>query len=304
MDRHHLWLNILVSQNTLATGKNGLGGAFGLHNLIKLREKRASSGQHALPNAHDNDEYLLVLLNEPSADAKKALRLDLENDSMLHGAARADFLRSILPILHFDDHNWQQLDDDIVYSHDNFGGVGFWAPDFDNMAKPVKAGDQSCLESQQMAVCLLKNYRDVRGSDSVLGPIEMLACVHRWMLHVILLLLALTGAALIVLFFTSCAVQKIIKDNFLWVQLLIALPALLIFILLLLYDPFMLRLSHGNLPFFISAGVIMLGLGAATVSGDRSARCRSANAACRSARASAFRSWCGSSRATTLACSG
>ena len=268
MDKHGLWLNILVAQNTLARGNNGQGGAFGLYNQVKLREPRAFSGAHAAIGAHENNEYLLVLLNEPSADAKKRLRLDMENDSMLHGAKRADFLRSILPVLHFDDHNWQQLDDDIVYSHDNFGGVGFWAPNFDNMDKPIKDEGQTCLTSQQMAVCLLKNLHEASlnasdgVSDSLPGPVELMACVHRWLLHVVLLVVALTGITLIALFFISCPVQKWIKDHFLWVQVLVALPALLIFILLMLYDPAMYNVSHGNLPFFISAGIIMIGLGA------------------------------------------
>lgn len=261
MHKHDLWLNILVTQDTLGTGKNGAGGAFGLYNLINLRKRHGGSEQLVRPGVHDNDEYLLVLLNEPSAEAKKTLRLDLENDSMVHGAERADFLRSILPVMHFDDHNWQQLDDDIVYARDNFGGVGFWAPDFDNLALPVKDETQSCLQSQQIAVCLLKNYRDESVHDSLPGPIEVFACVHRWVLHWVMLFLVATGIVLIVLFFKFCKVQLFIKNNFLWVQLLIALPALLAFILLLLYDPFMLSLSHGNLPFFISAGIIMIGIG-------------------------------------------
>jgi hypothetical protein len=262
MDRHNLWLNILVTQNTLASGKNGAGGAFGLANLINLRKRRGLSEQFMRPGMRDNDEYLLVLLNEPSADAKKTLRLDIENDSMMHGAERADFLRSMLPILQFDDHNWQQLDDDIVYARDNFGGVGFWAPDFDNLAQPVKDETQSCLQAQHIAVCLLKNYRDESVADSLPGPVEVFACVQRWALHGIMLFLIAVALVLIVLFFTFCKVQNFIKQHFLWVQLLIALPALLIFSLLLLYDPFMLALSNGNLPFFISAAIIMVGIGA------------------------------------------
>lgn len=261
MDKHDLWLNLLVTQDTLATGKNGAGGAFGMANLIKLRKLRGVSEHRMRPGMHDNDEYLLVLLNEPSADAKKTLRLDIENDSMVHGADRADFLRSILPILHFDDHNWQQLDDDIVYSRDNFGGVGFWAPDFENLAQTVKTDNLSCLDSRQFAVCLLKNYRDESVADSLPGPIEKFACVHRWLLHWIMLFLVATGIVLIVLFFTFCKARNLIKNHFLWVQLLIVLPALLIFILLLLYDPYLVSLSHGNLPFFVSAGIIMVGVG-------------------------------------------
>ena len=262
MDRHDLWLNILVTQDTLAKGKNGGAGAFGLSNLIDLRKRREQSIPYMRLGADKNDEYLLVLLNEPTADAKKTLRLDLENDSRLHGAARADFLRSILPIMHFDDHNWQQLDDDIVYARDNFGGMGFWAPDFDNLASPVTDPNQSCAQSKQIAVCVLKNYRDQAVHASLAGPVEALACVHRWVLHWIMLCLVAASIVLIVLFFKFCKVQAFIKEHFLWVQLLIVLPALLVFILLLLYDPFMLSISQGNLPFFISTGLIMVGLGA------------------------------------------
>lgn len=261
MDKHGLWLNLLVAQDTLATGKNGKGGAFGLYNLIQLRKERGRAEQYIRPGANDNDEFLLVLLNEPSAESKKALRLDMENDSMLHGSERADFLHSIVPVIHFDDHNWQQLDDDIVYARDNFGGVGFWAPDFDNLAQKVKTDNLSCVQAQQIAVCLLKNFREVSVSDSLPSPVELVACVHRWVLHWIMLFLVATGILLIVLFFTFCKVQNFIKNHFLWVQVLVVLPALLIFVLLLLYDPYMLSLSHGNLPFFVAAGIIMVGVG-------------------------------------------
>lgn len=261
MNKHDLWLNILVTQNTLASGKNGMGGAFGLANLIHLRKLRTAAEQGGRPGAQDNGEYLLVLLNEPSSDAKKTLRLDMENDSMLHGADRADFLRSILPVIHFDDRNWQQLEDDIVYARDNFGGMGFWAPDFDNLALPVTDASQSCLKSQQIFVCLLKNYRDQNLHDGLPGAIEVFACVHRWLLQSLMLFLMITGIVLIVLFFKFCKVQEFIKVRFLWVQLLIVLPALLAFILLLLYDPYMQSLSEGNMPFFFSAGIIMIGVG-------------------------------------------
>jgi hypothetical protein len=261
LHKHKLWLNILVTQNTLQTGKNGAGGAFGLANLVKLRQQLGVSEQYVHPGENDSDEYLLVLLNEPSADSKKALRLDLENDAMVHGAERADFLRSIVPVVHFDDNNWQQLEDDIVYARDNFGGMGFWAPDFDNLAKPVKDASQSCLQSQLIFVCLLKNYRDASVHESLPGPIEVFACIHRWVLHWFMLCMLVTAIVLVALFFTFCKVQNFIKNRFLWVQLLIVLPALLVFILLLRYDPFMVNISKGNLPFFIAAGIIMVGIG-------------------------------------------
>ena len=270
MDKHHLWLNLLVTQDTLAKGRNGGAGAFGLSNLIALREARSAAGQGGGggwwsgrgqdEHAQENHEYLMVLLNEPSADAKKALRLLLENDSYLHGAQRADFLHSIMPVIQFDDGNWQQLDDDLVYARSNFGGVGLWAPDLDNMAAPVKEDSASCLASRQIVFCLLQAFGDDTVADTRAGPIEKFACVHRELLQWIMLVLLLTAMVLIVLFFKFCRVQNFIKKYFLWVQLAIAVPALLVFILLLLFDPALLKIRKGNLPFFISAAVIMLGM--------------------------------------------
>jgi hypothetical protein len=259
MDKHDLWLNLLVTQKMVASVD---GGAFGLANLINLRKLRNVAEQRVSFGTVKKTGYLLVLLDEPSADAKKRLRQDLENDQNLHGAERADFLRNLLPVLHFDDKNWQQLDDDIVYARDNFGGVGLWAPDLDNMAKDISESEanQSCLDSQRIVVCLLKNMRKATVADSLPGDVEAFVCVHRWVLQWVMLFLVATAIVLTVLFFTSCKVQAFIKKYFLWVQLLVALPALLVFILLLLYDPFFVNVSKGNLPFFISAGIIMLGV--------------------------------------------
>lgn len=269
MDKHKLWLNLLVTQNTLEAGKNGGDGAFGLANLIVLRKE----GKLAAPrtgggwdgrgldeHTQENHEYLMVLLNEPSAEAKKNLRLDLENDTYLHGAQRADFLHSILPVVQFDDGNWQQLDDDLVYARSNFGGVALWAPDLDNMAAPVKTDSESCLASGQIVYCLLQAFRDDSVADSLAGPIEKFACVNREFLQWLMLFLIVTGLVVTVLFFRYCKVQNFIKAHFLWVQLALAVPALLVFILLLLYDPALLKVRKGNLPFFISAAVIMIGI--------------------------------------------
>lgn len=260
MDKHQLWLNLLVKQNTMVNATEAANGAFGLANLINLRKQRNVAEQRVSFGTTERTGYLLVLLDEPSADAKKRLRLEIENNQNLHGADRADFLRNLLPVLHFDDKNWQQLDDDIVYARDNFGGVGLWAPDLDNMAKDIPDASQSCLDSKSIVVCLLKNMRKATVADSLAGPVEAFVCVRRWLLQWIMLFLVATAIVLIVLFFTSCKVQGFIKKYFLWVQVLVALPALLVFILLLLYDPFLVNVSEGNLPFFISAAIIMLGV--------------------------------------------
>jgi hypothetical protein len=257
MDKHGLWLNVLVSQDTLTEDKQN-GGAFSLVNMAGLRKKRSATEPTKAHGASENDEYVLVLMNEPSSDAKKKLRSDIENDSGLYGADRADFLRSVLPIWHFDDRNFQQLEDDIVYSRDNFGGVGFWAPDFENMAKEVKDTGETCLQSKSMTICLLKNYRDETVSASLPGPVEAFVCVHRWWFQLLLTALLLVMIAMGILYFRVCRVQNLINRYFLLVLGLVGLPALVTFTLLMGYDPYFAKLSHGQLPFIAASTLLVV----------------------------------------------
>ena len=256
LDKHDLGLNILVSQNVFTAGRNGGLGAFGLSNLVTLRAKRAAT-EPLRPGAPGNDEFLLILLNEPSADGKKALRAVIEGDSTLHGSERADFLRSMLPVLHFDNRNWQQLEDDIVYARDSFGGLGLWAPDFDNLAKPVTDPTLSCLKSAELAVCLSRDYREADEEVDLPNALEAFACVERWWLRLALFVLLIIIVTVVVLFFRFCGAQNFLKRNFLWVLLLVNVPATLVFTLLLLYDPLFTTLSSGNLLFIIMAALMM-----------------------------------------------
>nr|WP_315249098.1 hypothetical protein [uncultured Duganella sp.] len=261
LDRHHLALNLLVSQEVLAAGRNGGPGAFGLANLVNLRVKRAAR-EPARPGGAENDEFLLILLNESSADNKKALRALIESDSTLHGTERADFLRSMVPVLQFDNRNWQQLEDDIVYARESFGGVGLWAPDFDNLAKPVSDPSLSCLKSMELTACLQRNYQEPGSEIELPGTVEAFACVQRWTLRVILALLLMVIGSVVLLFFRFCGAQNFVKKYFLWMLLLVNIPAMLVFTMLLLYDPLLARLSSGNLPFIIMAVLMMAALAA------------------------------------------
>ncbi|MYM71745.1 hypothetical protein GTP56_05975 [Duganella sp. FT134W] len=259
MDQHNLALNILVSQEVFTAGRNGGPGAFGLTNLVTLRAKRTAT-EPSRPGGPGNDEFLLILLNESSSDNKKALRALIEGESTLHGTERTDFLRSMLPVLHFDNRNWQQLEDDIVYSRDGFGGVGLWAPDFDNLAKPVTDPSLSCLKSMQLTACLQRDYREPGLNIEQAGVIETFSCVQRWSLRMILALLLIAIATVVVLFFRFCGAQNFLKKNFLWVLLLLNVPATLVFTMLLLYDPLLARLSSGNLPFIVMAALMLAAL--------------------------------------------
>jgi hypothetical protein len=257
LDKLDLGLNLLVPQDVFVAGRNGGIGAFGLTNLITLRSGRLTTerSRHGIP---ENDEFLLILLNEPSSDAKKALRAVIEGESRLHGTDRADFLRSMVPVLHFDRRNWQQLEDDIVYARESFGGLGLWAPDFDNLAEPVLDPMLSCVKAMKLTSCLSRNYLEPGSEVELPTALEAFACVQRWILRLVLCLLLMIIVTVVVLFFRFCGAQTFIKKNFLYVLLLVNIPATMVFTMLLLYDPLLAQLSSGNLPFIIMAALGML----------------------------------------------
>ncbi|PRC93456.1 hypothetical protein [Solimicrobium silvestre] len=248
----NIGVNILISQDVINDSGGNQQGAFNLTNMISLRKKTAQQD-----NSTDHTavkEYLLILLDESSRNAKKQFRQDLDNVPGLNGIERVQFLRSIIPVLQFDNHNWQQLEDDIVYASDNFGGIGLWAPNFDNIAIPVTDLSQSCFHSQQIAVCLLKNYRPANLAERIPSGIERFTCVNRWGLQLTLTLFLFAAIVIVVLFIKYCEVQVFVKRYFLWILGCTLLPPISIFVLLLNYDPYLASLSKGNVPFIIAMG--------------------------------------------------
>lgn len=251
-------INLMVAQDTLLADNKT--SALSLSNLVKLQKKSDQQSKLSLFTTQKLTEYLLVLINEPSSDAKKQLRLEVENERGLHGADRAEFLRSIVPVFSFDQRNWQQLEDDIVYASDNFGGLGLWAPDFGNLALPVTNLQQTCAQAKQLAVCILKGYREPKHAEKVSSELAKWVCVNRWYLQLTMTLFLLCAIVTAVLAYRYCFVQNWVKRYFLWILCGNVAPPLVIFILLLLFDPYLSALSQGNVPFIATAVLSLLGL--------------------------------------------
>ncbi|MBR7792652.1 hypothetical protein KDM87_08610 [Undibacterium sp. FT147W] len=256
----NVWLNILVSQETFTNGQENKRSALSLTNLVNLQKKADLQLSGSGSNKPVVEEHILVLLEEPSSDAKKRLQGDIENEAGLHGERRARFLRRVIPVVQFDNHNWQQLEDDIVYASDNFGGIGFWAPDFNNLATPITDMTQSCNNGKNIALCVLKNNREQDQVENQPSVVEKFTCVYRGYLQLMLTLLVLLAITLAILYFKYCEVQNLVKKYFLWVLALMLIPIFLLFTLLLFYDPYMVNLSKGKLPFIISLLIIISGI--------------------------------------------
>lgn len=75
-------------------------------------------------------DNILILLQEPTTDAKKQIRRKVEDE--FHGAKRKEILRKIIPVISPIGHDpdasdpFRQVTDDLIYFQDNFAGAGFW----------------------------------------------------------------------------------------------------------------------------------------------------------------------------------
>ncbi|MFZ6756057.1 hypothetical protein ACO0K9_02465 [Undibacterium sp. Ji50W] len=248
-------INILLSRPELANPDS----AFSMANLIRLRKvEREIHGNKEEYNL-DLKTYFLILLDEPSTDAKKLLRHDIDVESSISGAERVEFLQGVVPVVQFDNRNWQQLEADIAYMNYNFGGMGFWPLPVANLAKPAPTKPQSCMDSQQVLICLLDNFK-MPGTESHLPSlIAREVCEYRWTLIILMNCWLIAIAVLAFLYFKYCNIQNFIRRYFLWMMIFVLLPPLIIFTLLLFYDPAWTGLSQGNLPFIIALAVIVLG---------------------------------------------
>ncbi|MGO0793179.1 hypothetical protein ACTOWA_25255 [Herbaspirillum seropedicae] len=216
---------------------------------------------------------LLVLLEEETTESKKQLRLRAED--ALHGEDRAQLLRRVVPVITFDNDNWQQLEDDIIYFKDNFGGIGFWTmpiippgpPPSEASAKnetvaalraqlaPGRVPD--CVQTQDISTCIGDYYQVNPGAST--SPVCKTVCENLFAFRVAtrLSFLFLLGCALA--YYGSCRWREIMKRYR-------HIPALVLFALwfllslaMLFCDPFLHWLASGYMiPIFLVLLIVAL----------------------------------------------
>lgn len=127
----------------------------------------------------DEIDLLLIMLEEPTTDTKKALRLSFEKNKEFKGIRRKHVLRKIVPVIsavgHEPDH-YKQFEDDLIYFEDNFGGVGFWPLPF------VEDKDTAIVEKAVSEAFLKKTELDLmeRVISGRTAEICAIVCPNRW----------------------------------------------------------------------------------------------------------------------------
>ncbi|HEY8023220.1 MAG TPA: hypothetical protein VIF60_01550 [Burkholderiaceae bacterium] len=161
--------------------------------------------------------HILLLIEEPTTDSKKRLRLEIEQ--ALHGEERHTLLSGVIPVIEFDGRNWEQLEDDIIYFKDNFDGIGFWPVNFHQPSAKLPSdaaalGESHCNHGETVEQCLVKAYQGYNLNGREDSAADKFVCqYHMWFRALFLLQLVLFLVAYLVPLVT-CYLRGWMDRNF------------------------------------------------------------------------------------------
>ncbi|SFK24816.1 hypothetical protein SAMN05216302_1002152 [Nitrosomonas aestuarii] len=248
------FVNIMVTQSELDEGFYRFTNL--LERMTGIQPNDAPSSYQQLDIRDDLKSKILVLLEEPVTMTKKDLRLRIENGG-LYGILRGLLLRNVIPVIEFDGHNWEQLEDDIVYFKDNFGGAGFWSMPLNEPAMPAELSGR-CSEIQTIGGCLVRHFQQAERDGQPDSLLDQFVCENRHFFWTALMILAVLSFILLVSYQCSCRFYGKNKNLYFMVIFVTIIPALIVALLLLLYDPMLETLAEGNIPLIvvISGGIL------------------------------------------------
>lgn len=222
-DGHNYFVNIMFRSSDIGSG------IYEYEKLLKLINS-IKGGNGTL------NSLLLVLLQEPTSDDKKLLRIKVENN--LHGEQRVKLLRNLTPVITYDGHAKDQLQDDVIYATDNFGGIGFWP-------QPVAAAGAKA--DNAISDTLHNYYLKVLSGDTLVTPtVCTFICPNRWAFRIAWDLFLLVLLASVAFRFVSCEWRNYFDKHFIHFIVLVVVPYVLLFMALLFCDPSWEKISKGN----------------------------------------------------------
>jgi len=247
-EKNDFAVNIMAPQSALGNG------IYRYSNLMGWIDNTKSSDSADAPlaanwRAADMRTSILVLIEEPTTDSKKKLRLDIENGE-LHGIERGLLKWHMVPVIEFDGRNWKQLEDDIVYFKDNFGGIGFW-PLQVNEPEAAEEMPFRCDAIESVSGCLVRYFQSTSWYGEQESFLEKFVCENRAYFRIAVGLLTALCLVYSGLYFYSCRIHNRIENFYVIYLLLIVVPTIIAALLLLTYDPQFEPLSQGNLPLIL-----------------------------------------------------
>ena len=165
-------VNLMMEQSDLAIDKlllfadtvkqESYSGIYSYSNFLGLLQSEKN----------ETKNYLYVVLDEPASRNKMILLNDL--NLQIDSLDRRNMLHSLVPVVWFDNMEWDQFSKDALYYNDTYYnfGVGPYATD-------VSAKD-SCVVGGNLGACMLQYFKNENGDGSRQGAIASFFCLHRW----------------------------------------------------------------------------------------------------------------------------
>lgn len=238
-----------------------------------------------------NRGKFLVLLEEPTSDTKKALRLKVEN--CLAGAQRAQVLRDIVPVVQYAHYRKSRLVFDITYFDDNFGGVGLWprpfaAPGTEPAAQPdggkdggggeaaapaPKGGkDEASTEiAKDIRSALLQTSRKLHAPGGNLRQIERtldrfrhvivtFLCPNLWIAWIVLEVMLIVLLVPVAWMLVTCRRDRLLslRPAFVGSWLVAFLATLGLFFAIFFSEPSLANVRRGNYPFLVTIALVVV----------------------------------------------
>lgn len=240
---------------TIAFRRSEMGKGGGIHSyesLLSILDK--SPKRHitfhlpGTPATAAVPPKLLVFIEEPTSASKKQLRADIE--SAYHGENRVRILRQIVPVIEFGKKDWAQLEDDMIYFGDNFGGIGFWPVTVNKVGKESAAsvargtGVRSCDISRSVERCL-EDFMETKAGYSPFAFTNFI-CENRWVLRFLVGLCLLFLAISAALYYQFCHWRPKF-ERFRYFFLGVLAFAAIDTGLLIRFDPYLQHMAQGNL---------------------------------------------------------
>lgn len=188
-------LNLMLPMHAIGTG------IYTFENLEKFMHDENTV-------ADDDIDLFLVMLEMPTTDTKKALRLSFEQGESFKGIQRKNMLRKIVPVispLGHEPDQYKQFEDDLIYFEDNFGGVGFWPLPFAE-DKGAEIVEQAVREVFVKKTDL--DFIERMVPEAALSPCKWI-CPNRWYVR-----LAYDALAFLLFLYALLALRSAALRNF------------------------------------------------------------------------------------------
>lgn len=175
---------------------------------------------------------MLVVTEEP---VERSKRLIHDNLSMyLKGDERHIVLKAIIPVIWFDDRQWEQLGDDAAFFNDSYYGLAV-APFVTN-----EGAAEICGPSGGIGMCLTKFYKkddkDITFSSQARSALPFF-CTHRWAFRLMNTLVYLLVALLLLGYFASCTISAFFNKHLALFVGIVVVPPAFTTTMLVLFDP-------------------------------------------------------------------